>query len=115
MYDRKCVHVKCRPMLFGGVPNEHVLPSIALGFPIVANVGDYSFKCACRDPVYDFAWVQSKTGTETMTISSDGRILWWDVRRLAEPTDELVLHDKLTDGRYGALSLSYNPAVGATR
>ena len=54
-------------------------------------------------------------GTETMTISSDGRVLWWDIRRLAEPTDELVLHNKNTDGRFGALSLSYNPSVGATR
>ena len=50
-----------------------------------------------------------------MTISSDGRVLWWDIRRLAEPTDELVLHNKSIDGRFGALSLSYNPLVGATR
>lgn len=32
--------------------------------------------CLCRDPVYDFAWLQSKTGTEAMTVSSDGRVLW---------------------------------------
>lgn len=73
------------------------------------------FSVIYRDPIYDFAWVQSKTGTETMTISSDGRVLWWDIRRLAEPTDELVLQNKSTGGRYGALSLSYNPSVGATR
>lgn len=29
-----------------------------------------------RDPIYDFAWLQSKTGTEAMTVSSDGRVLW---------------------------------------
>lgn len=29
-----------------------------------------------RDPVYDLAWLQSKTGSEAMTVSSDGRVLW---------------------------------------
>ncbi len=29
-----------------------------------------------RDPVYDFAWLRSETGTEVMTVSSDGRVLW---------------------------------------
>ena len=32
--------------------------------------------CAFRDPVYDLAWLQSKTGSEAMTVSSDGRVLW---------------------------------------
>ncbi len=30
-----------------------------------------------RDPVYDLAWLQSKTGTESMTVSTDGQVLWW--------------------------------------
>lgn len=50
-----------------------------------------------------------------MTISTDGRVLWWDIRRLVEPTDELVLQNKTSDSTFGALSLSYNPSVGATR
>ena len=40
-----------------------------------------------------------------MTVSTDGRILWWDTRRLAEPSDELILQNKYNDGRFGALSL----------
>jgi len=50
-----------------------------------------------------------------MTVSTDGRILWWDTRRLAEPSDELILQNKNNDGRFGALSLNYNSAVGPTR
>lgn len=26
----------------------------------------------CRDPIFDFAWQQTKTGMEAMTVSSDG-------------------------------------------
>ena len=45
----------------------------------------------CRDPVYDFAWLQSKTGSELMSVSSDGQCLWWDVRKLGEPLETLTL------------------------
>lgn len=42
---------------------------------------------AGRDPVYEVAWLQGKTGTEAMTASSDGTVRWWDTRKLAEPTE----------------------------
>ena len=29
-------------------------------------------------------WLQSKTGTECASVSSDGRLLFWDVRKLNE-------------------------------
>lgn len=29
-----------------------------------------------RDPVYDFAWIQCKTGTEAMSVSTDGIVFW---------------------------------------
>lgn len=45
----------------------------------------------CRDPVYDIAWLQSKTGSECMSVSTDGMVLWWDVRKLAEPLENLQL------------------------
>lgn len=45
----------------------------------------------CRDPVYDMSWLQSKTGSELMTVSSDGQVLWWDIRKLAEPLENLLL------------------------
>ena len=37
------------------------------------------------------AWLQSKTGSELMTVSSDGQALWWDIRKLAEPLENLLL------------------------
>ena len=40
-----------------------------------------------RDPVYDLCWLQSKTGTEFASVSTDGQILWWDLRKLAEPME----------------------------
>jgi len=47
-----------------------------------------------RDPVYDFSWLQSKTGTEAMTVSTDGQVLWWDTRRLGQPLEDLTLREK---------------------
>ena len=65
--------------------------------------------------MYDFAWMQSKGGAEAMTVSTDGRVLWWDMRHLSEPSDELQLQNKGSDERLGAISLEYTPAVGPTR
>ena len=48
----------------------------------------------CRDPVYDFSWLQSNTGTEAMTVSTDGQVLWWDTRRLGQPLEDLTLREK---------------------
>lgn len=44
-----------------------------------------------RDPVYDLAWLQSKTGTESMTVSTDGQVLWWDIRKLGEALESMPL------------------------
>lgn len=71
--------------------------------------------CMCRDPVYDFAWLQSKTGTEAMTASTDGSVLWWDIRKLGEPTESLTLKEKSSETVLGAMSLEYNPAAGPTK
>lgn len=50
-----------------------------------------NFCCSCRDPVYDFAWLQSKTGSEAMTVSTDGSVLWWDIRKLSEAVESMPL------------------------
>lgn len=44
-----------------------------------------------RDPVYDLAWLQSKTGTEAMTVSTDGMVMWWDIRKLGEAVETMPL------------------------
>ena len=69
----------------------------------------------CRDPVYDMAWLQSKSGSEAMTVSSDGRALWWDTRRLGEPTEELKLAERGSEAACGAVCLDYSPAAGPTK
>ncbi|KAL8430584.1 hypothetical protein Efla_000529 [Eimeria flavescens] len=47
------------------------------------------------DPVYEVAWAQSKTSTEFVSASTDGRILWWDCRSLKEPVEECRLTQQL--------------------
>jgi len=44
-----------------------------------------------HDPVYDVFWINSKTGNQCVSVSTDGQMLWWDTRRLSEPTDSLQL------------------------
>ncbi|XP_037073887.1 dynein intermediate chain 3, ciliary-like [Pollicipes pollicipes] len=44
-----------------------------------------------RDPVYSTVWVNSKSGTELFTASTDGMVLWWDTRKLSEPTETLII------------------------
>ena len=47
-----------------------------------------------HDPVYDIYWCAGKTGTELVSTSTDGRILWWDTKMLDNgPTEELVLEE----------------------
>lgn len=46
---------------------------------------------SCRDPVFDFAWLQSKTGSEALTVSTDGQVLWWDIRKLSEVVETMPL------------------------
>jgi dynein intermediate chain 2 len=68
-----------------------------------------------RDPVYDMAWLQSKTGTETFSVSTDGYVYWWDTRRLGEPVEELQLKEKNGDTILGAVSLEYESIAGPTK
>jgi dynein intermediate chain 2 len=44
-----------------------------------------------RDPIYDLAWLQSKTGSEVMSVSTDGYVQWWDIRKLSEVLESLPL------------------------
>ena len=47
-----------------------------------------------HDPVYDVFWCAGKTGTECVSVSTDGRILWWDMKMLGNgPTEELLLEE----------------------
>jgi dynein intermediate chain 2 len=69
-----------------------------------------------HDPVYDIYWLTvGKTGTECVSTSTDGRILWWDMKKLDNgPVDELVLsetfqiNDQPVPKILGGTSLEYN-------
>lgn len=73
-----------------------------------------------HDPVYDIYWLTvGKAGTECVTTSTDGRILWWDYKKLSEgPVDELPLTENFNVGGeqvtkvLGGTSLEYNQDAG---
>lgn len=69
---------------------------------------------AHHDPVYKVIWLQSKTGTECFSGSTDGLALWWDIRRLGEPTERLILDPtkQLDPAKaQGAITLEYEPTI----
>lgn len=74
-----------------------------------------------HDPVYDVQWIQSKTGTQCASVSTDGRMLWWDVRKLLEPIDSNELcesesGDTLEQKKlYGGSSMAYLQEAGPTK
>ncbi|CAF3414406.1 unnamed protein product [Rotaria sp. Silwood1] len=67
-----------------------------------------------RDPAYKTVWLQSKSGTEFFSASTDGKILWWDTKKLSEPVETLIL-DIEKKGRLenalGAMSLEYESTI----
>ena len=67
-----------------------------------------------RDPAYKTVWLQSKSGTEFFSASTDGKVLWWDTKKLSEPVETLIL-DIEKKGRLenalGAMSLEYEPTI----
>ncbi|CAF4145298.1 unnamed protein product, partial [Adineta steineri] len=67
-----------------------------------------------RDPVYKTIWLHTKLETEFFSASTDGKIFWWDTRRLSEPVETLILDiDKKgrIENSYGAMSLDYEPTM----
>lgn len=53
------------------------------------------------------------TGTECFTTSTDGQVLWWDIRKLGEPTENLLLvpNPKENPRPMGGMSLEYEPTM----
>ena len=61
--------------------------------------------------MYDLSWATgSRAGVEFFSTSTDGRVLWWDMRNLDKPTDKMILTDpNLAEGKsYGGTCLCYN-------
>lgn len=70
-----------------------------------------------HDPVYEVFWINSKTGNQCVSVSTDGQMLWWDTRRLTEPTDNLLMStDTKNNGQVlGGSSLEYNSEAGPSK
>ncbi|KAG7260997.1 hypothetical protein CRUP_018333, partial [Coryphaenoides rupestris] len=59
--------------------------------------------------------VSPLTGTDTFSASTDGQVLWWDIRKLSEPTERLVLDPSKEgnlDNALGAISLEFESTMG---
>ena len=50
-------------------------------------------------------------GTEAFSCSTDGQVLWWDIRKLTEPTDSLPLDVAKKGSLYGAIALEYESTM----
>jgi dynein intermediate chain 2 len=72
-----------------------------------------------KDPVSDLFWIQSRSGSEFVTTSTDGQLLWWDTRKLKSgPTDSMHLTDQkgeMAGVSFGGTCLEYKSDGGATR
>ncbi|CAF1149392.1 unnamed protein product [Adineta steineri] len=67
-----------------------------------------------RESVRNALWLQSKTGTEFFSASSDGKIYWWDTKKMNEPVDQLVLDlDKKERSQYASAitKLEYDSSI----
>ena len=49
------------------------------------------------EPVYKTMWIQSKTLSEFFTASTDGTVMWWDIRKFTTPVEKLILDPKLKE------------------
>ncbi|NWV75031.1 DNAI2 protein, partial [Dasyornis broadbenti] len=76
------------------------------GLPVEMTPMEFSH----REPVYGACWLPSRTGTECLSASTDGQVLWWDIRSMSEPSERLILdisrQDQLKDA-LGAISLEF--------
>merc|ERR1711865_1308099 len=78
--------------------------------PVETSVIEHSH----HDPVYDVFWTSSKTGSSAASVSTDGNMLFWDVRKLKQPTDKVTL--KNDEGQVlGGSALEYNQEAGPTK
>ncbi len=79
--------------------------------PVEVSVAEQSH----HDPVYDVFWIQSRTGNECCSVSTDGSLLWWDIRKLSKgPMDRMMLTTN-SDVPFGGTRMEYKMDAGATK
>lgn len=55
-----------------------------------------------REPVTSLLWTQSKTNTDIFSCSTDGQVIWWDIRNLSQHTETLQCTT-------GCTAMNYSP------
>lgn len=68
-----------------------------------------------RDPVNSVLWINSKSGSEFLSGSSDGQVIWWDIRKL-QPIERLLMDpirtdDQVLERSFGVSVLEYEPTI----
>ncbi|XP_049717387.1 dynein axonemal intermediate chain 2 isoform X2 [Elephas maximus indicus] len=106
-YNPKDSHV-----LLGGCYNGQIACWDTRKGSLVAELSTIEF--SHRDPVYGTIWLQSKTGTECFSASTDGQVMWWDIRKLSEPTEVLIMDiskKEMLENALGAISLEFESTL----
>jgi hypothetical protein len=70
---------------FQHLPYRLTIPTHPSGFWDVRKNGAVEtspIEFSHHDPVYDVQWIQSRTNQEFCSVSTDGFIMWWDIRKL---------------------------------
>lgn len=67
-----------------------------------------------RDPVNSVLWINSKSGSEFFSGSSDGQVIWWDIRKL-QPLERLLMpmrtDDQVLERSLGVSVLEYETTI----
>ncbi|XP_039085684.1 dynein intermediate chain 2, axonemal isoform X2 [Hyaena hyaena] len=106
-YNPKDSHV-----LLGGCYNGQLACWDTRKGSLVAELSTIEF--SHRDPVYGTIWLQSKTGTECFSASTDGQVMWWDIRKMSEPTEVVILdiaRKEQLENALGAISLEFESTL----
>ncbi|KAK5639983.1 hypothetical protein RI129_010794 [Pyrocoelia pectoralis] len=66
-----------------------------------------------REPVRSVLWINSKSGLEFFSTSTDGQVKWWDTRKLNQPLETLILSapGQVIEKAMSACSLEYEPSI----
>ncbi|XP_066092984.1 dynein axonemal intermediate chain 2 isoform X1 [Saccopteryx bilineata] len=106
-YNPKDSHV-----LLGGCYNGQIACWDTRKGSLVADLSTIEF--SHQDPVYGTIWLQSKTGTECFSASTDGQVMWWDIRKLSEPTEVVIMditRKEQLENALGAISLEFESSL----
>lgn len=65
------------------------------------------------DPVHKLIFPSSKTGTDVFSTSTDGQVMWWDLRKMVEPVETLTLEfaGYQPGLRLGGIALEYESTM----